>query len=234
VGKLFDTKFNQLILKAHICTVKKISILLLSFVLTAPSFAQVDKKADKLLNTISARYKKFKTIKADFVYAIESKADNTQEKQKGTIFVKGNKFRLEIAGQIIICDNQTVWTYNKEVNEVQINHYNPKQNAIKLDDIFTMYGKGFFYKIAEEKKESGRDIIILELTPKDKKKNYFKIKLTVDKTNQSIVKSIVYDKSGTVHTYTITNQFPNLKLEDHFFTFDAKKYPKVEVIDLRN
>jgi outer membrane lipoprotein-sorting protein len=43
----------------------------------------------------------------------------------------------------------------------------------------------------------------------------------------------VYDKNGTVHTYTITNQFPNVKLEDKTFEFDAAKYPKVEVIDLR-
>jgi outer membrane lipoprotein carrier protein len=214
--------------------VKKTIAIFLLLVLAGAAFAQVDKKADKLLNTISARYKKFKTIKADFTYTIESKADKTQEKQKGTIYVKGNKFRLDIAGQMIICDNQTVWTYNKEVNEVQVNVYKPKESTIRLDDIFTMYGKGFYYKIAEEKKEAGRDIAVVELTPKDKKKNYFKIKLTIDKTNQSILKSVVYDKSGTIHTYTITNQVPNLKLDEAFFTFDPKKYPKVEVIDLRN
>lgn len=213
---------------------KKLLFLLLTLTITGAAWSQTDKKADKLLNTISARYKKFKSIKADFLYSIESKADNVQEKQKGTIYVKGNNFRLDIAGQTIISDNETVWTYNKDVNEVQVNHYNPKQNAIRLDDIFTMYGKGFLYKIAEEKKEAGKDIAVVELTPKDKKKNYFKIKLTIDKTNQSIIRSQVFDKNGTTHTYLITNQVPNLKLEDNFFKFDPKKYPKVEVIDLRN
>ena len=67
----------------------------------------------------------------------------------------------------------------------------------------------------------------------DKKKNFFKIKLTIDKTNQTITKSQVFDKSGTIHTYTVTNQVPNIKLEDGFFVFDEKKYPKCEVIDLR-
>lgn len=211
--------------------------ILFIFILTASFsnvFAQKDKSADKLLNTISNRYKKFKTIKADFTYMVESKADKSQEKQKGTIYVKGNKFKLDIAGQLIICDNQTVWTYSKEVNEVQINTYNPKQATIRLDDIFTMYDKGFIYKMEEEKKEGGKDIAIIELTPKDKKKNFFKIRLTVDKTNQSIIKSVVYDKNGTIHTYIITNQVPNLKLDDKFFSFDPKNFPKVEVIDLRN
>lgn len=215
---------------------KNIFLVLLSLVLfsaNAQQKAGADKNAEKLLNTISKRYKNFKSMKADFVYSVESKASNVQEKQKGTLLVKGNKFKLDIAGQIIICDNQTLWTYSKEVNEVQISHYNPKENAIRLDDIFTMYGKGFLYKIVEEKKEAGKDIAVVELTPKDKKKNYFKIKLTIDKTNQTIIKSVVYDKSGTIHTYTITNQVPNLKVEDKTFTFDPAKYPKVEIIDLR-
>lgn len=172
-------------------------------------------------------------MKADFIYAVESKADKLTEKQKGTLLVKGNKFKLDIASQTIICDNATIWTYSQEVNEVQISNYNPKESAIRIDDIFTMYNKGFLSKIVEEKKEGNKEIVLIELTPTNKKKNYFKIKLTVDKTNQSILKSVVYEKSGTIHTYTITNQVPNLRLEDKTFTFDKAKYPKVEIIDLR-
>ena len=211
---------------------KRLALLIIVLV---PFFtiAQKDKAADKLLNTVSSRYKKFKTIKADFTYSIESKADKAQEKQVGVIYTKGNKFKLDISGQLIICDNATIWTYSKEVNEVQISQYNPKQATIRLDDIFTMYDKGFLYKIIEEKKEAGKELAIVELTPKDKKKNFFKIKLTIDKTNQSIIKSVVFDKSGTIHTYTITNQFPNIKVNDKFFTFDSKSYKGVEVIDLR-
>jgi outer membrane lipoprotein carrier protein len=197
------------------------------------TITQTDKVADKLLNTISTRYKNFKSIKADFIYSVESKAENLSEKQKGSIHVKGNKFRLDIANQLIICDNKTVWTYSKEMNEVQINNFDPKKAPIRLDDIFTMYDKGFLSKILEQKKEGKNDIAIVELTPKDKKKNFFKIKLTIDKTNQTITKSQVFEKSGAIHTYTVTNQYPNIKLEDDFFTFDVKKYPKIEVIDLR-
>jgi outer membrane lipoprotein carrier protein len=192
-----------------------------------------DKSLDKLLNTISARYKNFKTIKADFIYSIESKAENINEKQKGSIYVKGNKFRLDISDQIILCDNKTIWTYSKEVNEVQVNNYDAKKAPVKLDDLFTMYDKGFLSKTLETKKEGKSEIVVVELTPKDKKKSFFKIKLTIDKTNQTIVKSQVFEKTGTIHTYQVTNQYPNVKLEDKFFVFDVKKYPKCEVIDLR-
>lgn len=214
---------------------KKITLLLaLLFLIPLTHFAQKDKAADKLLSTISNRYKKFKSIKADFTYSIESKMDKAQEKQNGVIFVKGNKFRLDIAGQLILCDHTTIWTLSKEVNEVQISHYNPKQATIRMDDIFTMYDKGFLYKMVEEKKDSGKEMAVVELTPKDKKKNFYKIKLTIDKTNQSIVKSVVYDKSGNIHTYSITNQVPNLKLADKFFVFDPKNYKGVDIVDLRD
>ncbi len=212
---------------------KIITTIFLSF-LTFYASAQTDKEAEKLIDRISKRYKNFKTIKADFIYAIESKAEKINEKQKGTIIVKSNKFRLDIADQTIICDNKTIWTYSKEVNEVQINYYKPKNGAIKLDDIFTMYNKGFICKHLENIKEAGRELTVIDLTPKDKKKSYFKIKLFVEKHNQQILKSMVFDKSGTIHTYSITNQIPNIKYADGFFVFNIKKHPGIELIDLRD
>ena len=211
---------------------KKYLLIALSL-LTLTSTAQSSKDADLLINKISKRYKKFSSIKADFTYSIESKAEKINEKQKGNIVIKGNKFRLDIAGQTIICDNKTQWTYSKEINEVNVQHYKPKEGIMKLDDIFTMYNKGFVSKMGENVKESGRELTVLELAPKDKKKNYFKIKLFIEKNNQQIIKTIVFDKNGSVHTYTITNQIPNIKFDDGYFTFIAKKYPNVEINDMR-
>jgi outer membrane lipoprotein-sorting protein len=200
-----------------------------------PAYAQKSKgnDAEKLMDRISKRYKEFKSIKADFVYTIENKQQKSQEKQVGHILIKGNKFTLDIANQLIICDNKTIWTYSREVNEVQVSDYSPKEGAIRLDDIFTMYGRGFMYKIIDNKKEANKELVFLELTPKDKKKKYFKLKVTVDKTNQTVLSTQVFEKNGTIHTYNVTNQVPNLKFEDKKFVFDPKKYPGVEVIDLR-
>lgn len=211
---------------------KKYILIILSF-LTLSSIAQSSKDADLLIDKISKRYKKFKSIKADFTYSIESKAEKINEKQKGNIVIKGNKFRLDIAGQTIICDNKTQWTYSKEINEVNIQHYKPKEGVMKLDDIFTMYSKGFVSRIAEVVKENGRELTVIELAPKDKKKNYFKIKLYVEKNNQQIIRTVIFDKNGSIHTYTITNQIPNIKFEDGYFTFNPKKYPNVEINDMR-
>lgn len=214
---------------------KKSILFLITLLFSAGLFAQTSKKneAETLMERISKRYKAFKTMKADFSYAIESRQNKNTEKQKGQILIKGNRFKLDIANQLIICDNKTVWTYSKEINEVQISKYDSKNNAVRLDDLFTMYSKGFLYKLLESKKEAGKEIVVVELTPKDKKKNFFKIKVTVDKTNQTIISSQVFDKSGTIHTYTVINQVPNLIFKDNQFGFDPKQYPGCEVVDLR-
>jgi outer membrane lipoprotein-sorting protein len=214
--------------------VKKLGIIIL---ILASSFSGMSQgkanEAEKLLEKISKRYKAFKTIKADFTYTLENKQEKIQEKQKGQILIKGNKFRLDIANQLIICDNKTVWTFSREINEVQISNYDAKKGAIKLDDIFTMYGKGFLYKQIESKKDGNKELVLIELTPKDKKKKYFKIKVWVDKTNQTILSSQVFDKNGSIHTYTVNNQVPNLIFQDNQFVFDVKKFPGCEVVDLR-
>lgn len=214
---------------------KKIFLFSLSllFIITVQAQKTKVNEAEKLMERISKRYKEFKSIKADFVYTIENKQEKNQVKQVGHILIKGNKFSLDIANQLIICDNKTIWTYSREVNEVQVNDYSPKEGAIRMDDIFTMYGKGFLYKTLETKKEGAKEIVYLELTPKDKKKKFFKLKVTVDKTNQTVLSTQVFEKNGSIHTYSVTNQVPNLKFEDKKFVFDPKKYPGVEIIDLR-
>ena len=73
----------------------------------------------------------------------------------------------------------------------------------------------------------------IELTPDDTKKNYFKILLSIDKAGQFVKEAKIYEKSGAILTYSIVKFTPNSPVNDNMFVFDTKKYPGVEVIDLR-
>ena len=53
------------------------------------------------------------------------------------------------------------------------------------------------------------------------------------KKDKSIQSWTMFDKSGNRYKYAISKFVPNVKVDDSFFTFDPKKYPGVEVIDLR-
>jgi len=53
------------------------------------------------------------------------------------------------------------------------------------------------------------------------------------KKDKSIQSWTMFDKSGNKYKYTISKFAPNVNVADAMFTFDPKKYPGVEIIDLR-
>lgn len=212
---------------------KRITTIALLLLTTLSVVAQGDKKAKDILNGVSSKYRSYKSMKADFSYTLENPTAKIKETQVGTLLLSGAKYRLGISGQEVISDGKTIWTYMKEAKEVQINEVDPTDDGIKPSEIFTMYEKGFIYKFVDEKSVAGKVQQNLELTPTDKTKNFFKIKLTIDKSSKQIVKSVIFEKTGNRYTYAIKSFTPNFAVNASTFTFDAKKYPGVEVVDLR-
>ncbi|MSQ78781.1 MAG: outer membrane lipoprotein carrier protein LolA [Flavobacteriaceae bacterium] len=210
----------------------KISFALLAVCFSILAFSQ-DKKAEQILKKVADKYKSFKSYKADFKYMLENKKDKLNISKKGTLYVKQSKFRLDIDGKEITCDNKTIWTYIKEANEVQINDYDPSNTDASPSRIFNIYEKGFISQFVEEKTEGGRVLQLIELTPIDKKKSYFKVKLFIEKMNNQILRTKIFDKNGNIYTYEISKFQAHIKIKENFFSFDKKAHPGLEVIDLR-
>ena len=206
---------------------------LISLFLFSYSFAQSDKQSDDILKGVSAKYKSFTSVKADFSYTVENAKDKTSDTQQGSISLKADKYKLNIKGQEVICDGKTVWTYLKDANEVQVSDPNTKEDAINPTNIFTMYEKGFDHIFVEEKPENGKSVQVIDLKPTDAKKNYFKIRMTIDKNEKLLMNFKVFNKDGSHQIYSIKQFIPNAPLTDSVFMFDKATHPKVEVIDLR-
>lgn len=194
---------------------------------------QNDPKATEILKGVSVKYKSLKAVQADFTVRVENGANTSKDVQSGTLYVKGNKYKIQLKNQEIICDNTTVWTYLKDANEVQVNNYDPDENTITPSQIFTIYEKDFLYAYIEEKKLSGKLIQIIELTPHDKSKPYFKIRLGIDKIAKAVQSAVVFDKNGNRYTYEIKKFTPDPDIADSLFSFDNKQHPGIEVVDLR-
>lgn len=194
---------------------------------------QKDQKAEQILNGVSSKYKGYKSVQADFIIKVEGGNSKTTDQQTGTLYLKGNKYKLKINNQEIISDSKTVWTYLKDANEVQINSFETDDNTISPTDIFTIYEKDFLYAFTEEQLIGGKTIQIIDLTPNDKNKSYFKVRLEIDKVEKAIQSAVVFDKNGNRYTYEIRKFIPNPEIADTFFSFDTNKYPGIEVVDLR-
>lgn len=195
--------------------------------------AQYDASALATLEAMSKKYKAFKSFEANITSTMTNDTEGIKEEFKGKITVKGDKFRLVMDDQEIINNGTTVWTYLPAAKEVNIDNYDPGSDEINPSKIYDIYKKGFKYLNLGDKAEGGVTCAEIDLVPEKKDAQYFKIKMMISKKDNSIVSWTMFDKSGNKYKYTISKFLPNIEVADAFFSFDPKKYPGVEVIDLR-
>ncbi len=197
----------------------------------------VDAKASTILQALSKKTKTYKSIKAEFNIIMYGRENKITDNQKGNLEVKGGKYRLEVKNQVVISDSNTMWTYLKDANEVQINnvdHTATDKGAISPTNIFTIYEKGFKSKFDGEETQKGATIEDIDLYPKHpEKEKYHTLKLMIDKNKNQIVAIKVYMKDGTIMQYTIDTFTTDTDMPNSLFTFNPKEYPGIDVEDLR-
>ena len=193
-----------------------------------------DPEAKKILDAVSSKFKSFKGVQAKFALKIENAAGKNLGTKAGIVYMKGTKYRVTITGQEIFCDGNNISTFDKSTNEVTITKIDPSANSLTPQKIFTnFYDKDYLYKLNGESTVAGKKAQEIELTPIDKSKPFFKVLVYVDKTAQTISSTKVFEKTGNKYTYSITNMNTASPVSDGQFIFDSKKYPGVEVVDLR-
>ena len=198
------------------------------------SQAQNDPNAKKVLDAVSAKFKTYKAPQASFTYKVENAQGKALSTKKGTVTMKGNKYRVSMDGLEIFSDGRTIWNYDRANNEVTVNNVEAGGSQMTPQRLLTnFYDKDFLYKLNGEKKEGGKTLQEVELTPTDKSRPYHKVYLWIDKAGQSIYSARFLEKSGGRYSYTITSLKPSAAVADSYFTFDKSKYPGVEVVDLR-
>lgn len=192
-----------------------------------------DPKAKVLLDEVSKTYKSYTAIEAGFTLSTTNPQQNKTTNQNGTVYLKGEKYKLILGKQEIICDKQSVWTILKDINEVQINDYEPNKEDITPSNMFTIYQNDFNYMMNGEELVDKANCSIVDLMPKDKNKTFFKVRIWIHKNAKYIKRMKVFDKNGNTYTYTVNTFNPKSTIDDNFFKFDASKYPGVHIEDLR-
>lgn len=191
-----------------------------------------DPAAKKVLDGVSSKFKTYKTVQAKFSLKVENSAGKNLGVKTGNVYMKGSKYRISVTGQEIFSDGSNVWTYDKASNEVTISRLDPSANSLTPQKLFTnFYDKDFLYKLNGPVKLNGKSLKEIELTPIDKTKAFHKVLVYVD--NNSINTTKIFEKNGNRYTYSTNSLTPNAVVPDATFVFDAKKYPGVEVVDLR-
>lgn len=217
---------------------KYLFLLAIGFVFAGSVLAQnspapretTDPRATAILERMKAKFAAYKAMQADFRLTIELGSD--REVQQGTMFVTGDKFRVETPSQNIISDGKTVWYHDKKNNQLQIN--NLDENVISPANLLKIYERGdkVICGLAGEATEGGKTVMVIEMKPTDRNAEYSKIRIYVEKGTDQLVKAIVFGKDSMRYTFEVSKITPNVSVGNDKFFFDQSKFSG-EVIDLR-
>jgi len=201
---------------------------------TDQTYQAVDPKAKNILDQVSAKTKAYKTIEAEFAINLENKQEKTSDSKKGKIYIKGNKYKVELAASTIYNDGKTQWTYMKDPNEVNITVPDPNDdNSLNPAKMFTIYEKGYKIRFINEKFEKNHNVYEIDLYPIDLKKDFSRITLMIDKQRMQLFSMKRFGKDGADYYIEVLKVDIDTEMNDAMFTFDKTKYPKVEVNDMR-
>lgn len=207
---------------------KKSVIAILSLLILKTTVAQTDANAKKILDAVSNKVKSFKGITGSFtIKSITSKGKPNGTKT-GSISLKGQKYLLKQGKTEIMCDGKNIHNFdgNKTVTITPIEESGQTLSPQNL--LSNFYDKDFTYKLIGS--ANGFDEI--ELKPIDKRKNFSKVNVFVEKAKNMITKAKILDKSNNIIEFSLTNVNTNATIADNVFIFDKKNYPKgVEFLD---
>lgn len=194
--------------------------------------AQSKKQAEKLLKNVINKIASYDNFVADLSYTMVNTEMDINEKKTGKIYVSGDKYRIEMSGQTIISDGKTLWTYLEDSQEVMVSNMEDNDESISPTKILTSYDKNYDARFNKDATYKNSNLKLIDLKPTEGK-NFEKMSVLLNEKKLELENFSVYDKNGNVFTYHIINLKPNVELPADTFTFDPKKYPDVEVVDMR-
>lgn len=191
-----------------------------------------DGKAKEILNAVSEKTKTYKTIYAKFTSKLINQQSGLNESQSGKIYIKGDKYKIELGDQVVYCNGTKVWTHLKSEGTCYESYVSEDDDdQISPSQIFTIWDTGYKYKYVAEKTVNGKKADIIKLFPKDPKESKFHtIILTINK-DYSLNTIEIRGKDGTIMKYIVEEMLPNREMDDSDFVFLKSKHPGVRVIE---
>lgn len=197
---------------------------------------QQDIKARQILEEVSKKTRSYKNLSAEFIFSMENKEMDIDEKNEGSLKMNGQKYVVDLPaiGIKVFSDGQTIWNYMKDGNQVTISNTGD-QGSEFLDpsSIFNIYEKGFISKLTGEKKEGKKSYYQIELTPEKPGSDITKIIISIDKAEMMVSSANFHSTDGNMYGVKIKKLDTDIDLPDSFFVFNTNEYEDVEVIDFR-
>ncbi len=190
-----------------------------------------DPAAETIMKNVQAKYEAYRNMKIQYVQTIQNAESDLDQQLGGTVYLMGDNFRIETAGQILMSDNRKLYVYFIEENELSID-FMDQDDVFKPSDIFQLYNKDFRYTLAGTTQINGKAHSIIQFTPIRKDAyDLHTIRLFINTADSSISRAELKDKSNNLITYDIRTITPNVNITNAFFVFNRSEHPGVIITD---
>ena len=206
----------------------RIITILLAFLSFLSASAQKDVQAKAFLDQIGAKVKSAKGM----IVNIELVSKNSSGKALGTksinLKMKGDKYLLQQGATEILCDGAFIYNFDG-VNTISKSNVSESDQTLSPQKLLAgNYDKDFNYSLLSQNNNSAT----IELLPIDKRKNFQKVTLIIDKQNSALSSATIQDKSNNITFVKVQSINFGAVLVDKLFQFNRAKYPKnVEIFD---
>ena len=210
---------------------------LLAFLLSysAVFCAQDDPQAAVLLSSISAKMQGYNTIHASYTSKMVDVQSDFEMEQGGEVWIEGDRYHLELGDYVIVCDGQTVWTYEPEMGECYIDDAETvAEDGVDPARMFTIWEDGFKKVWKGEVEMEGKSYSRVDLHPEGAEdRGYHTIQCIIDAEALKVVKLVVKGREGTDVYYMVESFEGDGLVPEGAFRFDKMRYPGTTMIDNR-
>ena len=210
-----------------------------AFLLLFCAYGQDDPRSQKIIDDMAAKFKTYPSVFISFSVIITQLQDQSETEQSGKLWLKNNKYKLELPDFVIFFDGSKIYHYLPEVQEVNITKPDPNENdevfqLMNPQTYFNISSKIFKSNLVKESTLNNRRVSEINLYPIQlKTTNYSRINMMVEKSTLQLVYLKTFMKDGIHYTISFKPyEIHRTALPDSFFTFNKSEHPNVEVIDL--
>lgn len=210
---------------------KPIILILICLLSSLGGHAQKDPQARKILDATASVLQKQGGFQIKFTATTFQKGQE-QGRLSGTMQIKGKKFRLSTPDMTTWFDGKTQWSYLKANEEVNVS--NPTDEELQTLNPYAfiaLYKKGYDYTM-KPTTTYGKAAYEIKLKAENKAQQLQTLLLDVEQATQMPLCVRIYDGQHWVRI-AIDSFTARQKFNDEVFRFNAKDYPKAEIIDMR-
>ena len=197
------------------------------FLLFATQAVTAQNNAEALIRLLVNQVKSHNNVEMAFNYQISPDGKNLGDSEKGHAWLQGEAYKIEMADQQTISDGKTIWSYLIEDEEVMVSNATdgtdntPLKLLTSLDESYVATLTGI----------DAQGLASIELA--NPKGQYKRVTLKINTKKTELKSADIYMEDGSKVVVNVEEMKFDQKLDDGFFTFDTKKHPKVDVIDMR-